>query len=73
MKIRSSIVMTLGVSALCATLAGCINLPQTKALITPVGAIGIHSFAPRPEVPRSTDFEQRVAQQRLRSATDEQT
>ena len=73
MKVRSSIVMTLGVSALCATLAGCINLPQTKALITPVGVVGVHSFAPQPQAPRSTDFEQRVAQQRVHTAEDEQT
>lgn len=51
-------------SALCICLAGCINLPQTKALVTPVGVIGVHSFAPPPPTKRSTDFEQRVAQQR---------
>jgi hypothetical protein len=26
--------------------AGCVSTPQTKALFTPVGAIGVHSFAP---------------------------
>jgi len=51
-------------SALCICSAGCINLPQTKALVTPLGVIGVHSFAPPPEAKRSTDFEQRVAQQR---------
>ena len=53
-------------------LAGCINLPQTKALITPVGAIGIHSFAPPRPAPRSADFEQRIAEQRKSSSTDPQ-
>jgi hypothetical protein len=45
-------------------LAGCINLPQTKALITPVGAVGIHSFAPPAPTPRGVDFPdaRRVAQ-----------
>jgi len=28
-------------------LGGCINTPNTKALVTPFGGIGIHSFAPR--------------------------
>lgn len=28
-------------------LAGCINTPNTKALITPIGGVGFHSFAPR--------------------------
>jgi hypothetical protein len=31
-------------------LTGCINTPNTKALITPLGGIGVHSFAP-PETP----------------------
>jgi hypothetical protein len=40
-----------------ATLAtGCVNLPETKALITPVGVIGVHSFAPRHQTPRSIDI-----------------
>jgi hypothetical protein len=56
-------------SALCICLAGCINLPQTKALITPAGVIGVHSFAP-PEAKRSTDFEQRIAQQRNATPAD---
>jgi hypothetical protein len=33
-------------SALLIGLSGCINTATTKALITPVGAVGIHSFAP---------------------------
>ncbi len=27
-------------------LSGCINQPSTKVLLTPIGAVGIHSFAP---------------------------
>lgn len=26
--------------------AGCVSTPNTKALITPIGGIGIHAFAP---------------------------
>jgi starvation-inducible outer membrane lipoprotein len=26
--------------------AGCVSTPQTSALFTPIGAIGVHSFAP---------------------------
>jgi hypothetical protein len=33
-------------SALIVGLSGCINTSNTKALITPVGAVGIHSFEP---------------------------
>ena len=36
-------------------LTGCVNLPDTKALITPIGAVGVHSFAPRHTTPRSID------------------
>jgi hypothetical protein len=49
-------------SGFAALLAGCINTPQTKALITPVGAVGIYSFGPPREQPRNTEFERRVAQ-----------
>lgn len=28
------------------TCAGCISTPSTKALITPIGAVGYHTFAP---------------------------
>jgi hypothetical protein len=31
-------------------LAGCISTPNTKALITPLGGVGVHSFAP-PQTP----------------------
>ncbi len=37
---------------------GCISTPQTKALITPVGAIGYHTFRPpqaRPPTPSEID------------------
>jgi hypothetical protein len=37
-------------SALIVGLSGCINTPSTKALITPVGAVGIHSFEPQHSV-----------------------
>lgn len=68
MKARMSIVMAatmLGASLL----SGCLSTPQTKALITPVGVIGVHSFAPPRQAPRSTDFEQRVAKHA--ASTDE--
>ena len=51
--------------ALSIALAGCISTPQTKALITPVGVIGVHSFAPPAPQPRTIDFmeQRRLAQQ----------
>ncbi|MFL6549454.1 MAG: hypothetical protein ACJ8OJ_12215 [Povalibacter sp.] len=36
--------------------SGCVSTPQTKALFTPIGAIGVHSFAPV-EQPRVTPSE----------------
>ena len=58
--------------ALSVVLAGCISTPQTKALITPVGAIGIHSFAPPPVQPRNVDFidQRRLAQRAERAAQE---
>lgn len=41
MKLR----MLIGLCFL-ASLAGCISTQQTHALLTPIGAAGIHSFAP---------------------------
>ena len=48
-------------------LAGCISTPQTKALITPVGVFGVHSFAPPvQQPPPHIDFiqQRRMAEQR---------
>ena len=59
MKARMLLLSSFGV-----LLAGCINTPQTRALITPIGAVGIHSFAPPREQPRSPEFERRIAEQR---------
>jgi hypothetical protein len=71
MKIRTSMVSTLrvlfGLSLLgLSLLTGCINTPQTKALLTPVGVIGVHSFGPPRPAPRNTDFDQRVAERTAR-------
>jgi len=56
--------------ALGLVLTGCLNLPQTKALITPVGVVGIHSFAPPRDPLRGVDF---IEQRRLaRETTDAQ-
>jgi hypothetical protein len=33
-------------------LAGCINTPNTKVVITPVGGIGFHTFAPHKDPDR---------------------
>jgi hypothetical protein len=53
MKVRISLTALLSFAV--ALMSGCVNLPDTKALITPVGVAGIHSFAPRqPAGP--TDF-----------------
>jgi hypothetical protein len=40
-----------------AFLSGCINLPQTKALVTPVGAVGVHNFAPPNKQPRDINLD----------------
>ena len=32
--------------------AGCVSTPNTKALVTPIGAVGIHSFAPQKDPDR---------------------
>jgi hypothetical protein len=41
---------------LVAALSGCVSLGNTHALVTPVGAVGYHTFKPRnapnPNVPR---------------------
>jgi len=50
------ILKLISASALGVVMAGCINLPQTKALITPVGVIGVHSFAPPRPPPAGVDF-----------------
>jgi hypothetical protein len=50
--------------SIAAFVSGCINLPQTKALVTPVGAIGFHNFGPPKTQPRDIDLappDQRVA------------
>jgi hypothetical protein len=57
--------MLLATGAMAVALSGCINLPQTKALITPVGVVGIHNFAPSEKTPRAVEFEQRRVAQRL--------
>ena len=44
------------IGSTCALLCGCISTPNTKALITPVGAVGYHTFAP-PDRMRSIDLE----------------
>jgi hypothetical protein len=73
MKVR---IVVLGV--LSVALTGCINLPQTKALITPVGVVGVHSFGPPRQLPRnidpkSVDFEQPRIAQHTPSEFDEQS
>lgn len=35
---------TLSVVAAALVCSACVSTPQTKALITPVGAVGVHSF-----------------------------
>ena len=45
-------------AATCA-IAGCVSTPSTKALITPVGAVSYHTFAPpqSPDRTRTIDLE----------------
>jgi hypothetical protein len=39
-------VRNLSMSVVVVLLSGCISYPATKILVTPIGAAGIHSFAP---------------------------
>jgi hypothetical protein len=34
-------------SCLLVSLSACVNTPNTKALVTPLGAVGFHTFAPQ--------------------------
>ncbi len=52
---NSRLSMALLATAVMGMLAGCMNTPQTKALITPVGAIVIHSFAPPHKAPDNSN------------------
>ncbi len=36
-------------------LAGCVSMGATDALLTPVGIVGVHSFAPPRASPNDTD------------------
>lgn len=62
----------LGALISAAVLAGCVSTPQTKALVTPVGAIGYHTFAP-PEArrPSPSDIDRMTA--RLKRDTGQKT
>lgn len=47
-------------------LGGCVSTPSTKALITPIGAVGVYSFAPTErkspdEMKAAREAEQRLA------------
>jgi hypothetical protein len=44
-----------------AAMSGCISTPDTKALITPFGVAGIHSFKPERDPNRMPPDAQRVA------------
>jgi hypothetical protein len=46
-RIDRKIGMIVG-ACLLASLAGCISVPGTKVLVTPIGVAGVHSFKPQP-------------------------
>lgn len=50
MKVRLLIVC-----CLMAPLAGCVSLGATDLLVTPVGIVGVHSFAPSTSPTQDTD------------------
>lgn len=55
---RSRILHIVCLGLVSSGIVGCISTPQTKALITPVGAIGYHTFEPpgaRPPTPSEID------------------
>lgn len=54
----------LSMSVVVVLLSGCISYPSTKILLTPIGAAGIHSFAP-PERNADEMRASREATQRL--------
>ena len=47
---------------LAAAMSGCISTPNTKAFVTPIGGIGIHSFKPERDPNRMPPDAHRVAQ-----------
>lgn len=58
---RSSIRIALTTTLLLMA-AGCISTPQTKALITPVGALGYHTFRPpQAQPPTPSEIDRMVA------------
>jgi hypothetical protein len=63
------VIRFIGVWLAGALLLGCVNTPQTKMLVTPIGAVGIHSFAP-PERPPTVDDIER-SRQRVTASIDE--
>lgn len=66
MKGRLSLLSVKGLAlvALAAALSGCVSLGNTHAFVTPVGAIGYHTFKPEnaPQPPRDINLRrERVA------------
>ena len=62
----------LSISICAAALTGCISTPQTKVLITPVGAAGIHSFrSPEATPPSASEIDRMTA--RLKQSAENST
>lgn len=56
-------------------LGGCVSTPNTKALITPIGAVGVYSFAPTEkkspdEMQAAHEAEQRLARMNADQAAE---
>ena len=48
MKMRTRKIGTIIGACLLASVAGCISVPGTNVLVTPIGVAGVHSFKPQP-------------------------
>lgn len=70
-SLHHSLILLAGAAAL----GGCVSTPNTKALITPIGAVGVHSFAPAQkkspdELQAAREAEQRLARMNERQAAE---
>lgn len=71
MKVR--LLNGLAIVSLAAALSGCVSYGNTHALVTPVGAIGYHTFKPEnaPKPPRDINLPKASEPDRI-AATNEQ-
>jgi hypothetical protein len=66
-------VINLSMSVVIVLLSGCISYPSTKILVTPIGAAGIHSFAPPERNPDEMRASREATQHLAHMAKDDDT